>query len=331
MAPLIATKHTWSKGFKQHYGIDYDDTFSPIVKFATIRLVLSIAVSQGWTLRQLDVQNAFLHDILEEDVYMKQPPGFVDPSKPDYHCKLDKALYGLKQAPRAWYSHLSHKLQALGFIPSKSDISLFIYEKKPVTIYLFVYVDDIIVTCSSPTAIDALLSNLKNDFALKNLGNLHHFLGIEVKHVSDGIILSQEKYAADLLWHAAMTTCKPIPTPLAASEKLSSHVGDPLGPDDSTKYRSVVGALQYLSLTRPDLAFAINKVCQFLKAPTTLHWSAVKRILRYIKTTIHTGLKIRKSASTILSAFYDADWTSCTDDRKSTGGFAIFFGSNLIS
>jgi hypothetical protein len=170
-----------AKGFKQRYGIDYDDTFSPVVKFATIHLVLSIAISQDWSLHQLDVQNTLLYDVLEEDVYIKQPSGFKDKSKPHYHCKLDKALYGLKQAPRAWYSRLSLKLQVLGFIPSKADISLFIYCKKVVTIYLLVHVDDINVTSSSPAAIDALLSDLKSDFALKDLGNLNYFLGIEVK------------------------------------------------------------------------------------------------------------------------------------------------------
>jgi histone deacetylase 1/2 len=116
-----------AKGFKQRYGIDYEDTFSPVIKAATIRLVLSIVVSKGWSLRQLDVQNAFLHGILDEEVYMHRPPGYADKSCPDYVCKLDKALYGLKQAPRAWYSRLCGKLQALGFIPSKSDTSLFYY------------------------------------------------------------------------------------------------------------------------------------------------------------------------------------------------------------
>jgi hypothetical protein len=132
-----------------------------VVNFATIQLVSSLAVSQGWSLRQLDVHNVFLHGVLEEEVYMKQLHGFEDSSRPAYHCKLDKALYDLKQAPRAWYSRLSSKLQDLGFTPSKSDISLFIYKKGTIMIYFLVYVDDIIITSSSPAALDALLADLK--------------------------------------------------------------------------------------------------------------------------------------------------------------------------
>jgi histone deacetylase 1/2 len=138
-----------AKGYKQRYGIDYEDTFSPVVKIATVRLVLSIAVSKGWCLRQLDVQNAFQHGVLEEEVYMRQPPGFEDANRPHFVCKLDKALYGLKQAPRAWYTRLSTKLCDLGFKASKSDTSLFIYSKHGVTIFMLIYVDDIIVTSSS--------------------------------------------------------------------------------------------------------------------------------------------------------------------------------------
>ena len=137
-----------AKGFKQRYGIDYEDTFSPVVKITTVRLVLSVAVTKGWKLRQLDVQNAFLHGVLEEEVYMKQPPGYESLEFPNYVCKLDKAIYGLKQAPRAWYSRLSAKLLKLGFVASKLDTSLFIYKHSGVTLYMLVYVDDIIVTGS---------------------------------------------------------------------------------------------------------------------------------------------------------------------------------------
>jgi hypothetical protein len=273
----------------------------------------------------------FFHGVLEKDVYMKQPPGFEDSSKPHHHCKLDKALYGLKQAPHAWYSRLSDKLQSLGFSTSKVDVSLFIYRKGTIIIYLLVYVDDIINTSSSPGAIDALLTDLKADFALKDLGILNFFLGIEVKHLSNGISLSQEKYATDLLRRVGMLSCKPVPTPMATSSKLSVHDGEQLGLEDMKNYRSVVGALQYLSHSRPDLAFAINKVCQYLQASATVHWIDVKRILRYVKSTLHTGFHIRKSSSTILSAFSDADWAGCSDDRKSTRGFTLFFGSNFIS
>ncbi|KAJ0962982.1 hypothetical protein J5N97_028104 [Dioscorea zingiberensis] len=319
-----------AKGFKQRYGIDYEDTFSPVVKIATIRLVLSIAVSRGWCLRQLDVQNAFLHGVLEEEVYMKQPPGYEDPNVPFHVCKLDKALYGLKQAPRAWYARLSAKLQSLGFPMSKSDTSLFIYNKAGITIFILIYVDDIIVTSSSDKAVAALLQDLSSDFALKDLGDIHFFLGIAVKKIKEGIILSQEKCASDLLTRVNMQNCKVAPTPLSPTEKLSAHEGEPLGPEDSTKYRSIVGALQYLTLTRPDLAFSVNKICQFLHAPTTTHWTAAKRVLRYVKGSMGVGLTLKRS-SFLVSAFTDADWAGYLDDRRSTGGFAIFLGPNLIS
>jgi histone deacetylase 1/2 len=282
-------------------------------------------------LRQLDVKNAFLHGVLEEEVYMKQPPGFENSQTPHFICKLDKALYGLKQAPRAWFSRLSNKLYSLGFVPSKADTSLFLFNKSGIIIYVLIYVDDIIVTSSSDKAIGALLHDLRDDFALKDLGPLHFFLGIEVKQTYDGLRLTQEKYAADILTKVGMLQCTTAPTPLSSSETLSLVQGDPLGPEDSTQYRSIVGALQYLTLTRPDISFSVNKVCQFLHAPTTSHWSAVKRILRYIRGTLKVGLTFRRSSSLLLSAFSDADWAGCPDDRKSTGGFAVFVGPNLIS
>lgn len=149
-----------AKGYKERYGIDYEDTFSPVVKAATIRLILSIAVTKGWSLRQLDVQNAFLHGVLNEEVYMYQPPGYEDKVHPKCVCKFDKALYGLKQAPRAWYARLCAKLESLGFVPSKSDTSLFYYSKGQQTVIVLVYVDDIIVASSTVQATEALLCDL---------------------------------------------------------------------------------------------------------------------------------------------------------------------------
>jgi histone deacetylase 1/2 len=149
--------------------------------------------------------------------------------------------------------------------------------------------------------------------------------------MDNGILLTQEKYTSDLLSRVGMADCKPMNTPMSSTEKLSLHEGVALGPVDATRYRSIVGALQYLTLTRPDISFAVNKVCQFLHKPTTLHWSAVKRILRHLKATSSPGLRIRKSLSTLVSAFSDVDWAGSPDDRRSTGGFVVFLGSNLVS
>jgi histone deacetylase 1/2 len=229
------------------------------------------------------------------------------------------------------YSRLSSKLFDLGFTPSKADTSLFLFNNSGITIFVLVYVDDIIVTSSSSYAITALLRDLNENFAIKDLGDLHFFLGIEVKKVNDKLLLTQEKYATDLLKKVRMEDCKSAPTPLSTSDQLSLTSGTPLGPDDCTQFRSIVGALQYLTLTRPDLAFSVNKVCQYLHAPTTEHWTAAKRILRYVKDTVKLGITFTPSSSTFLSAFSDVDWAGDIDDRRSTGGFAVFIGPNLVS
>jgi hypothetical protein len=192
---------------------------------------------------------------------------------------LDKALYGLKQVPRAWYSCLSNKLLQLGFHASKGDTPLFCYSKHHVKIYLLVYVNDIVVVSSSSQAVTTLLQDLGNEFALKDLGALRYFLGIEVSQLKDGILLSQEKYTQEIIHKLGMQKCKPSSTPLYTSEKLSVREGEPLSQEEATKYRSAVGALQYVTLTRPDVAFSVNKVCQFLHTPTSAHLTAVKRIL----------------------------------------------------
>jgi hypothetical protein len=204
-------------------------------------------------------------------------------------CKLDKTIYGLKQASKAWYSRLSLKLQKFGFIPSKGDTLLFFFNNRDIKIYVIVYVDGIIVASSSLATI-ALLKNLEKDFALKDLGELHYFLGIEVAKINDGILLTQNKYAMDLLNKTGMLSCKPISTPLSTTEKLLAHIGELLGPVDATHYCNIVGGLQYLMLKRPYLAFLVNKVCQYFHAPSILHLVVVKRILRFVKGTIDLGL-----------------------------------------
>ncbi|GKB23571.1 putative RNA-directed DNA polymerase [Tanacetum coccineum] len=319
-------------------GIDFPETFSLVVKSTTIRAVLSLAVTNNWPLRQLDVHNAFLHGNLKEQVYMKQPPGFIDPQRPNHVCLLHKSLYGLKQAPRAWFERLSKALFDLGFKGSKTDPSLFIYSRGDTLLYILVYVDDIIVTGNNKGTIDNIICQLGSAFALKDLGPLNYFLGIEiVPHVS-GILLSQKKYILELLQSAGLSNCNPVSSPMVTSSSLS--LDDSTAFSNPVKYRQVVGSLQYVTLSRPDIAFAVNKVCQYMHAPTENHWSAVKRILRYLHGTVEHGMLIRRSSGstlqaftdvlwkgnpdTSLEAFSDADWAGDSDDRRSTGGFAIY-------
>ena len=329
---LARYKARWVvRGFTQQEGADYDETFSPVVKPATIRVVLSLATSHSWPIHQLDIKNAFLHGDLKETVYCSQPASSVDSSHLDHVCLLNKSLYGLKQAPRMWFLRFKAFLLSIGFCASKSDSSLFIHHHGHAIAYLLVYVDDIIVASSSPTATTKLLADLQASFAIKDLGPLHYFLGVEVRSSPGGIVLSQQKYIGDILHRANMENCNISTTPMSSAEKLTKESGSPLSQDDSTKYCSLVGALQYLTLTRPDISFAVNKVCQFLHAPTTVHWTAAKCIVRYVKNTMSLGLTFTKSSSTLVSAFSDSDWAGCIDDRRSTGGFAVFFGPNLIS
>ena len=181
------------RGYSQRPGIDYDETFSPVVKPATIRLVLTLAISSSWPIRQLDVKNAFLNGNLDEDVYCQQPPGFVDASRPDYVCHLHKSLYGLKQAPRAWYQRFASYLATLGFAASVTDTSLFVLRSGDAMAYLLLYVDDIIVTASSMSFLQSLLTRLHSEFAMTDLGDLHFFLGIAVQRSADGLFLSQRQ------------------------------------------------------------------------------------------------------------------------------------------
>jgi histone deacetylase 1/2 len=197
--------------------------------------------------------------------------------------------------------------------------------------FLLVYVDDIIVVSSSSSASDKLIREMSSSFAVKDLGTLHYFLGIEVHHQSSRLVLTQKKYAMDLLQRAGMLKCTPASTPMTVVDRLSAHEGVLLSADEATRYRSVVGGLQYLTLTRPDISFAVNKVCQYLSTPRDTHWTAVKRILRFVKHTVSHGLTLHRTPHTLLSAFSDADWAGSVDDRRSTGGYAIFYGGNLIA
>ncbi|KAJ9536884.1 hypothetical protein OSB04_029617 [Centaurea solstitialis] len=316
-------------GAGQQNGIDCGETFSPVVKPATIRTVLSIALSKSWCLHQLDVKNAFLHGNLAETVYMYQPPGFRDPDHPDYVCLLKKSLYGLKQAPRAWYQRFADYVTTLGFTHSISDHSLFIYRRGKDMAYILLYVDDIILVASSDALRQSIMSKLGSEFAMKDLGPLSYFLGISVTRHSGGLFLSQKKYAKEILERAGMSSSKPSPTPVDTKAKLSASSGNPY--HDPTEYRRLAGALQYLTFTRPDISYAVQQVCLFMHDPRTQHMSALKRIIRYIQGTLDYGLHLYPSSTNRLISYTDADWGGCPDTRRSTSGYCVYLGDNLLS
>uniref|UniRef100_A0A2N9FV76 Reverse transcriptase Ty1/copia-type domain-containing protein n=1 Tax=Fagus sylvatica TaxID=28930 RepID=A0A2N9FV76_FAGSY len=317
-----------AKGNHQQAGIDYDETFSPVVKPATVRLVLSLAAQNKWSLRQLDVSNAFLHGALKERVYMRQPVGFIDPQFPSHICSLQKSLYGLRQAPRAWFEKFSTHFLSLGFTASQSDSSLFIFRQGPTVLYLLLYVDDIILTGSHQDAITELVAALASVFELKDLGRLTYFLGLQIDYQSNGFFVHQTKYALDILTRHNMSTTKPCSTPFVSSSRDSSSDSTPLS--DPYIFRSLVGALQYLTFTRPDLSYAVNSLCQHMHRPSVAHLVAAKRVLRYVRGTISCGILFQPGPMS-LTAFTDADWAGNPVDRRSTTAFLVFLGNNLIT
>ncbi|KAI5312496.1 hypothetical protein L3X38_041669 [Prunus dulcis] len=247
--------HLVAKRFHQCPSIDFYETFSQVVKPTTIRVILQLALTRGWPIRQLDVNNAFLHGTLHEEVFMSQPPGFVDFAFPSHVCKLRKAFHGHKQAPRAWYKELISFLVSYGFHHSKSNAFIFVSHHRSIVAYFLVYVNDLIVTCSGRLFITKFLDTLAQRFSLKDLG------------------------------------AKDVSMPLFTTTALVFNGGATA--IDATPFRSLIGGLQYLSLTRPDIAFAHHTL--------SLH------------------------------ALSDANWAGNPNNHTSTTAYTIFLGGNLIS
>ena len=237
---------------------------------------------------------------------MHQTFGFVNSSKPKHVCLLRRSLYGLKQASRAWYHCFATYLLSLGFMNSKSDSSLFIFHRDSEVAYLLLYVDDIILTCSFDTLRQKVNKLLSSEFAMKDLGSLSYFLGIAITRTLDTMFLCQQKYAREILARADMSSCKATSTPVDAKSKLSvvsgKHVTDP------TSYRRFAGALQYLTITRPDLSYAVQQICLFMHDPREQHFQALKKIFRYNKGTLSYGLHFISSPAYGLVSYSDVDW-----------------------
>jgi hypothetical protein len=317
-----------AKGYNQIEGLDYFETFSPVAKLTTVRTLLAVAAIKNWHLHQLDVNNAFLHGDLQEDVYMKIPDG-VHCSNPKLVCKLQKSLYGLKQASRKWYEKLTSLLITEGYTQSTSDYSLFTCFKEEKFTVLLVYVDDIILAGDSIAEFDRIKSVLDKAFKIKNLGQLKYFLGLEVAHSKLGITISQRKYCLDLLKDSGLLGSKPANTPLDTSIKLHNDSGPPHS--DISSYRRLVGKLLYLNTTRPDISFATQQLSQFMHAPTTVHFNAACRVLRYLKNNPGQGILFSRDSELQLTGYSDADWAGCMDTRKSISGYCFFIGKSLIS
>ena len=293
-----------AKGYTQTFGVDYQETFAPVAKMNTVRVLISLAANFGWDLQQFDVKNAFLHGDLEEEIYMEIPPGFGNDLDKNKVCRLKKALYGLKQSPRAWFGKFTKVMIAVGFKQSQGDHTLFFKRSKTggVTI-LLVYVDDIIVTGDDEREIEVLKQCLVKEFEIKQLGKLKYFLGIEVAHSKKGIFISQQKYVTDLLKETGKLACKPAPTPIDKNHKLGDTPRNPTV--DKETYHKLVRKLIDLSHTRPDIAYAVNVVSQLMHQPKEVHLQAVYRILQYLKANPRKGILFRRNTVVMLEAYID--------------------------
>ena len=309
-----------ARGFSQKFGVDFEDTFAPVVKFPSIRTILAIGAKRNMEIHQMDVKTAFLNSKLNEDVYMRPPPGFELPD--GKVLKLKKALYGLKQSPREWNKTLSDFLISLGFKQSLADPCIFVkWENDELTI-ISVYVDDLIILADSKETLRSLKAALGNRFKMSDLGELTYCLGLEISRDRENRLLriSQEKYIRDILDRFGMTSCRPVSTPL---EPNIENVQNETEQDMSrVPYRSAVGSIMYVMKgSRPDIAAAFSYVSKFLENPKWRHWMAVKRILRYLQGTLHYGLIYGLNIDDLLfEGFTDSDWAADRTDRRSISG-----------
>lgn len=305
-----------AKGFNQKEGIDYFETYSPVAKLVTIKLILAIDAIKKWNMVQLDVNNVLLNGDLHEEVFMNIPPelniqGEPNGSHSKLVYKLNKSIYGLKQESRKWFEKFSSFMLKIGFTRSKYDYSLFHKGKGDDYVCLLVYVDDIIITGASQQSITYPKSQLSQEFKLKDLGNLGYFLGLEIAHSQEGIMVSQRNYTLQLLEDVGLLAAKPKNTPMEPRSVLFEKDGDFY--QDPSQYRRLIGRLIYLNITRPDISFAVQQLSQFMSNPRVPQYNVACHLLRYMKQSPGQGLLFPPKSSLQLKGFCDSDWAKCKD------------------
>ncbi|KAK6163686.1 hypothetical protein DH2020_000550 [Rehmannia glutinosa] len=296
-------------------------------------MFLAYATHKNFIVYQMDVKSAFLNGLLEEEVYVEQPPGFEQKTLGDKVYKLKKALYGLKQAPRAWYDTLSQFLTengfTKGFTRGKVDTTLFVFEKGQDCLLVQIYVDDIIFGATNESLCKKFSKLMQGEFEMSMMGELNFFLGIQIKQCQERIYISQSKYTKELLKKFGIEEGRTVSTPMATNVKIDK---DEKGKSvDESKYRGMIGSLLYLTASRPNILHAVCLCARFQSNPKESHMSAVKRIFRYLKGTIQYGLFYPKNDFFSFKGYSDSDYAGNIDDRKSTSGSCQMLGNRLIS
>ena len=318
-----------AKGYAQEEGIDFDETFAPVARLESIRMLLAFACFKNFKLFQMDVKSAFLNGFIDQEVYVDQPPGFENEQFPNHVFKLTKALYGLKQAPRAWYERLSNFLIENGFKRGIVDTTLFTKQHLKDLLIVQIYVDDIIFGATNEYLCKDFSIVMQNEFEMSMMGELKFFLGLQILQTHKGTIINQEKYTRELLKRFGMEDSKPVGTPMCTSTKLDKD--DEGTQVDEKGYRGMIGSLLYLTASRPDIMFAICLCARFQSCPKESHLNAVKRIFRYLKGSMNFCLWYPKCTNFSLCGYTDADFGGCRIDRKSTSGSCHFLGNCLVS
>nr|GEW46793.1 retrovirus-related Pol polyprotein from transposon TNT 1-94 [Tanacetum cinerariifolium] len=315
------------RGYHQEEGIDFEESFAPVTRMEVIRIFLAYATHKSFTVFQMDVKTAFLHGTLKEDVYVCQPEGFIDADHPSHVFKLKKALYRLKQAPRAWYDEFSTFLLQNHFFKGTTDPMLFIRCFVDDILVVQVYIDDIIFVSTHPRYTQLFSNLMKSRFEMSMMGEMTFFLGLQVNQSPFGIFLNQSNYVLEILKKYGMESCDPVGTPMEIKDNLDQN-GTPV---DATKYRSMIGALLYLTSNRPDIVHATCLCARYQAKTTKKHLKEVKRIFRYLWGTVNTGLWYTKDYGFELTGFSDADYAGCKDTFKSTSGGAQFLSEKLLT